>query len=226
MPIKRFRTQRQWHNTLMMVWGTPFLILPGIIVGASSGSFRLLQGSVVVVLLGVIFAAWRDTRKKAVYLVDDDRLVLVDKTGRREVFMTEIRDASLLDRMAARAYLRNRSGPTNPDAERWGADFIRFCTVDIGLRSFTLGGARRLIDRLPSAKTDLLLVRLQNGGALLLSPVPRIWSIPWGVATFRCDREPITSNGRSSSSTLEIRRIRPSGSVTRKRSMRLGGGDG
>jgi hypothetical protein len=171
MPIKRFRTQRQWHNTLMMVWGTPFLILPGIIVGASSGSFRLLQGSVVVVLLGVIFAAWRDTRKKAVYLVDDDRLVLVDKTGRREVFMTEIRDASLLDRMAARAYLRNRSGPTNPDAERWGADFIRFCTVDIGLRSFTLGGARRLIDRLPSAKTDLLLVRLQNGGDLLLSPV-------------------------------------------------------
>ena len=156
----------------MMVWGSPFLVLPGIIVGASSGNFKLLYGLAVVVVVGTLLAGWRDSRRKAMYMVEDDRLILTDKRGRREIYMTEIRDASLLDRMAARAYLRERTalGPKGT-MEQWGEDFMRFCTVDIGLSSITLGGARRLIDRLPSAKTDLLLVRLQGGGDLLLSPV-------------------------------------------------------
>jgi hypothetical protein len=42
--------------------------------------------------------------------------------------------------------------------------------VDIGLTSYTLGVGRNVIDRLPNARHDLVLLRLRNGEELLLSP--------------------------------------------------------
>ncbi len=48
--------------------------------------------------------------------------------------------------------------------------FVRFCTVDIGLRSMTFGIGRQFVDSMPNAKNDLLLVRLSNGEDILLSP--------------------------------------------------------
>jgi hypothetical protein len=38
------------------------------------------------------------------------------------------------------------------------------------LTSYTLGVGRNVIDRLPNAKHDLVLLRLRNGDDLLLSP--------------------------------------------------------
>jgi hypothetical protein len=166
MAIRRFRTQRLWHNTLIMVWAIPFLILPGIIVGASSGRFLLFQVMLGVALLGVLLAARRDSRKTATYQVDDDKLVLSTAETTREVRVSDILDASLLDRVGARAYLKEfTADPASRD------EFMRYCTVDIGFSTFTLGAARRLIDRLPSAKGDLLLIRLRGGGVILLSPL-------------------------------------------------------
>lgn len=172
MASKRFRTQRLWHNTLIMVWTVPFLVLPGIIVGASSGDFKLLLAMVVVAALGLTLAALRDSRKKAVYTIDDDRLLLSTAGQERELSIGEVLDASLLDRVGARAYLKELTGSTKRLSEaELREEFMRFCTVDIGFSTLTLGVARSLIDRLPSAKRDLLLLRLRNGEVLLLSPL-------------------------------------------------------
>lgn len=166
MGSRRFRTQRHWHNTLIMVWAIPFLILPGIIVGASSGRFLLFQVMLGIALLGVLLAARRDSRKRAAYMVDDEKLMLSTPDASREVPVSDILDASLLDRVGARAYLKEFTSDVQLQEE-----FMRYCTVDIGFSTFTLGAARRLIDRLPSAKSDLLLLRLRGGGVLLLSPL-------------------------------------------------------
>ena len=48
--------------------------------------------------------------------------------------------------------------------------FLRYCTVDIGLRSLTLGLGRGMIDRMPNARHDMVLLRLRGGQDLLLSP--------------------------------------------------------
>lgn len=172
MGSKRFRTQRLWHNTLIMVWTVPFLVLPGIIVGASSGDFRLFLTMIIVAVLGVALAARRDSRKSATYMMEDDRLVLYSTEGEREIMIEDVLDASLLDRVGARAYLKELTELAKGRSEaELREEFMRFCTVDIGFSTITLGAARRLIDRLPSAKRDLLLLRLRNGGVLLLSPL-------------------------------------------------------
>ena len=49
-------------------------------------------------------------------------------------------------------------------------EFVRYCTVDIGFTSLTLGLGRSVIDRLPLARYDLVLLRLKGGQDHLLSP--------------------------------------------------------
>ncbi|MEZ4738044.1 MAG: hypothetical protein R2818_01480 [Flavobacteriales bacterium] len=156
-----------------MVWGIPFVVLPGIIVGASTGRFLLLQVMVGLSLIGLVVAIRRDRRKQCYYIMEEDRLTLVRNEERREVDIDEIIDASLVDRTGARAYLRDWLSTEIPNitkAQRIDL-FTHYCTVDIGLTSFTLGMGRNLIDQLPNAKTDLLLLRLKSGEDLILSPV-------------------------------------------------------
>ncbi|MBL7952244.1 MAG: hypothetical protein JNM62_11055 [Flavobacteriales bacterium] len=173
MATKRFRTARYWHNALLMFWGVPFLVLPGIIVGASSGNFALLWVSIGVSVAAIALAAKRDRRKSVVYELDETRLVIVDGNERHAYAMNDIADASLLDRAAAREYLREmiQSRGAGADAAGITAVFEQHCTVDIGLVSYTLGLGRALIDRMPNAKNDLVLVRLRNGEARALSPL-------------------------------------------------------
>jgi hypothetical protein len=151
MPNKRYRTLRLWHNTLLMVWALPFVLLPGIIAGAYSGHFQLLLLLGSLGLVGLVVANIRDRLKRCAYM-----------------------DASLIDRAAAREYLREWS--SNRTMKAWSKaehvhHFTNFCTIDIGLRSITLGLGRNLIDSLPNAKRDLVLLRLKNGEAMVLSPV-------------------------------------------------------
>lgn len=173
MSNKRFRTLRLWHNALIMVWGTPFLILPGIIAGASSGDFTLFHVMLGVSAAGLVVALRFDSRKTGLYWVENDRLTLEVNREKREILMTEILDTSLLDRIGAREYLREKvlANAAKEDKARCRASFMRYCTVDIGLDSITLGMARSLVDRLPSAKGDMVLLRLRGGEDLLLSPV-------------------------------------------------------
>ncbi|MEO8067625.1 MAG: hypothetical protein ABI599_08045 [Flavobacteriales bacterium] len=121
--------------------------------------------------------AWRrDRSHDAVYSFDGDQILLRGNNGARRIQLREVADLSLIDRMAARDYIKQKlrtsdadhGRPDQRDAER---KFMRYCTVDIGLTSFTFGVGRRMTDQLRDAKRDLVLMRLRNGEAILLSPL-------------------------------------------------------
>lgn len=172
MAIKRFRSARYWHNTMLMLWAVPFLILPGVIAAASSGNFTLLVVMFLIGLAAVGVAMARDSRKTFLYELDETQLVVVDGGSQHSIPMADIIDGSLLDRAAAREYLRQhlQSGDLSDPAETFTNDFQRFCTMDIGVKTFTLGLGRTLIDRMPNAKSDIILLRMRNNRAILLSP--------------------------------------------------------
>jgi len=170
---KRFRTRKQWHNTSLVLWTLPFLILFGAFLLLSTG----LLWPLVVMVSGGLFAFvrsyHRDRSVKCTYVISDDVLVLTSGKDRMEIRAEEINDASLVDRTGARNYILQRSARSGVDAKErrtMQRAYQRFCTVDIGLRSFTFGVGRGMIDRMPNARHDIVLLRLRNGHDLLLSP--------------------------------------------------------
>lgn len=174
MGNKRFRTQRVWHNTLLAVWSVPFVLLPGVIVAASSGRFVLLQVLGGLLLLGVAIAMLRDRRKSCWYILEEEVLGLVHNGSRKDIPVVEISDASLIDRTAAREFLlagARHAKKSKAERQASAATFTKYCTVDIGVVSYTFGVGRSLIDRLPSGKRDLVLMRVRNGESYLLSPL-------------------------------------------------------
>ena len=174
MSTKRYRTLRVWHNTLLMVWAAPFVVLPGVIAGAYGGHFELLQFLAGLAVVGLVVANVRDRRRKCHYSLDDERLILERNGKERSIDLGAISDASLIDRAAGREYLREWSSGRDRERKLDPAaieEYAKYCTVDIGITSLTLGLGRSMIDRLPNAKTDLVLIRLGDGSALLLSPV-------------------------------------------------------
>lgn len=174
MAVKRFHTRKQWHNTLVMAWVVLFLLLISAILLASSGRFMLPVVIVMVSGLGLSVALYRDRGHHCRYTLEDGRLVLSDKAGSLSITADQISDASLIDRAGAREYIRAKVEREHPNggsgARRQVKRILRFCSVDIGVRSFTLGMGRRVIDRMPQAKNDLVLLRLRNGDDHLLSP--------------------------------------------------------
>jgi len=173
MGYKRFRTISSWHNTLLMVWAIPFLLFPGIILGAFSGRFQLLQLGGALCLVGLVVALRRDRRKECHYTLEGERFGLARGKERRVVAVEDVIDASLIDRSSARAYIAQWSAAHGSDKRKAAveaAHFTHYCTVDIGATSYTLGLGRSLIDRLPDARRDLVLVRLKGDEGLLLSP--------------------------------------------------------
>lgn len=169
----RFRTRRQWHNTLMVVWMSPFAVLIGLIVAASTGRFATLIALLALLAIGLGVALYRDMSGRSTYRINGEKLSLISRSDRLDIPFEEIADASLIDRAGAREYIRQRSLIHTKgwrDLRRRARAFTRFCTVDIGLTSFTLGLGRTVIDRLPNARHDLVLLRLRNGDDLLLSP--------------------------------------------------------
>jgi len=173
MGSKRFRTLRSWHNTRLMVWTVPFLLFPGIIVGAFSGSFQLLVVGAVLALLGLAIAARRDTKKECHYTLEGEELSLFRGKEKRIIAVEDVTDTSLIDRSSARGYIQEWSKAhrsAEVSEKEYAERFMHYCTVDIGFTSITLGLGRVLIDRLPGAKQDLVLIRLKGKESLLLSP--------------------------------------------------------
>ncbi len=157
-----------------MAWVTPFLLLVGVIFLAAASMFLpliLLTGSAVV---GLLVAFSRDLVNRCTYSLTDDRLVL-ERDGekeRLEIALSDITDASLIDRAAAREYIRSRMHRGDDPRTRRSLirAITRYCTVDIGMTSLTLGIGRGVIDRLPEARHDLVLLRMRDRSELLLSP--------------------------------------------------------
>lgn len=173
MAEKRFRTRRQWHNTLLVLYTGPFLVLAGIAIALASGRFLVLGVIIALMLLALTMALFRDASSSALYVVSPGKLKLVRGNDELVVPAADILDASLVERTSARDYFLSRHGSASEGqgslAER-RKEFLRFCTVDIGMRTFTFGIGRLVIDRMPDAKRDLVLLRTRERGDRLLSP--------------------------------------------------------
>jgi hypothetical protein len=169
----RYRTRRQWHNVTMVLWVAPFAVLVGVIIAMSSGRFMPLITILLLFTVALVVALLRDRTRTCTYRIEGDMVSLTNGVETVQIAMAEITDASLIDRIGAREYLRQRYQHKARSRREWlafAAHTTRFCTVDIGLTTFTLGIGRTVIDRMPDARHDLVLLRLRNGEVLLLSP--------------------------------------------------------
>lgn len=157
-----------------MLWATPFLLLSGVIVFAATGRILTLLILLGISMVAVGVALARDMGDRGTYTLEGEVLVLETARDRAEIPLSEVLDVSLIDRAGAREYvlsaLREKGVRGFFDMRRAAKAYLRFTAVDIGLTSFTLGLGRSMIDRMPDARHDLLLLRLRNGDTHLLSP--------------------------------------------------------
>lgn len=171
MREKRFRTRKELHN--VKLWA-PMAAVALVVLGLLALDLDrpwLFMGPLIVSVAGLLVALRRDRAVDATYSFDGKSLILRSSRGEEVLDIGAISDVSLIDRRAARDYILQRSRDMEPSTGRRTMEaFVRYCTVDIGLTSYSFGFGRRLIDRMQDAKRDLVLVRLRNGDAMLLSP--------------------------------------------------------
>lgn len=170
MAERRFHSRRQWHNTRLIIYAAPFLVLGGLLAGVSMGRFHVLA-TILGLLAVAIISAWaRDASKKATYSIIGTDILLTKGSSSLRLPGSSIIDASLIDRQAARDYFQTRILPSAASRTEARRVFLRFCTIDIGLKTYTFGLGRGLIDRMPDARQDLVLLRLRDQSDVLLSP--------------------------------------------------------
>ncbi|MCC6938698.1 MAG: hypothetical protein IT226_10800 [Flavobacteriales bacterium] len=172
MGEKRYRTRSQWHNTRLVLYASPFLVLTGVFTGVATNDFRILAGLLVLLLVMLVVAVTRDRTTRGSYLITGETLILTRGGDRLVLPASDILDASQVDRAGARDYFNSRIVTREKGKDRIDLRkrYLRFCTVDIGLRTFTFGLGRGLTDRMPAAYQDMLLIRLREETDLLLSP--------------------------------------------------------
>jgi hypothetical protein len=170
MAERRFHSRRQWHNTRLTLYAGPFLVLGGVLSGVLSGRFQLMAVLLVLFVAAFIAALVRDASSKATYSISGADITLTKGSASLKLPGASIIDASLIDRQAAREYFHTKVLPRFGSKRSARNAFLRYCTVDIGLQSFTFGFGRGVIDRMPDARQHLVLLRLHDQSELLLSP--------------------------------------------------------
>ncbi len=170
MAERRFHSRRQWHNTKLVLYAGPFLLLGGLLFGVVTSRFLVLGGLIALFGTVLVLAVVRDVSTKALYALAGIDIVLSKGRESLRIPGTAVLDASMIDRQAAREYFLNKVKPRYPTRREAERAFLRFCTIDIGLKTFTFGLGRGIIDRMPDARQDLVLLRLRDQGDLLLSP--------------------------------------------------------
>ena len=174
---KRYRTRRHWHNVAVWTTASAIFLGIGVLFTAATGKFIPLLALLILAMLGLVISVARDRAIRCYYVVDGDILWLHSQSSVYEVRISDVQDASLVERAAARDYIQQKLRKAKEDgldmelARQRERDYIKYCSVDIGLRSFSFGIGRRMIDRMPDARRDLVLLRLRNGQDHLLSPV-------------------------------------------------------
>jgi len=150
------------------------MLLVGVIGFAVVGSNLVLWAVALGCIAGIGVALARDAGVAGVYVLEGDRLVLQARKDREVIAISDVMDVSLIDRAGARDYILSsltKGKVFGYIARRRAAKrFVRFATVDIGLTSYTFGLGRQMIDRMPDARKDLVLLRLRNGTTHILSP--------------------------------------------------------
>jgi hypothetical protein len=155
-----------------MLWLFPFLLLAGVLLFAIRGNSFGLIAAVLIGLVALAVAVLRDTGRRCMYTLRGDTLLL--KAGDRSVSYSipEVIDVTLMDRIAARTHVRSLLDKVEDRAtrDRMMEEILRYCAVDIGMVSYTMGIGTEIIDRLPASRSNLVLVRLRQGRVHLLSP--------------------------------------------------------
>lgn len=177
MRERRFRGRQHWYNTAAWLRVSTLIGLSVFLFAAATGSMLVLWVAFPALVLSALVALVRDRGRRCTYTVEEGTIRL--SNGRKEevIALDDVQDTTLLNRSAAREYIQQRSkaaaerGVAREEIVARENEFTRFCTVDIGLRSFSFGLGRRLIDRMPEARQDLVLLRSRGGRDHLLSPV-------------------------------------------------------
>ncbi|MBK8226725.1 MAG: hypothetical protein IPK70_06065 [Flavobacteriales bacterium] len=174
MSEKLFKTRRQWQNVRVVAISAPFLLSAVAAIGFTFGHIKLIIGSAGILVVAALLAIVRDRQRPAQYRITDSSLELIRGKEREKLSAGEILDASMMERIACREYVRRKvqkrlkEQGTSPRESM--AEFMRFCTIDVGLRSYTFGLGRLFVDRMESSRHDLILLRATNGSEYLLSP--------------------------------------------------------
>ena len=172
MRPREFRSRRQWSNLSAWAWIAPFLVLAALLVSLRMNRFWPLWTSLGIALVGAAVALVRDMGREAVYLLNDRSLTLRNAKGELVLPTADMIDASPIDRVGARSYLeqyyhQKLAAEGELVADRAKKAFTEYCSVDIGLRSFSFGMGRRFIDRMPGARLDLVLLRTKEMDVIL-----------------------------------------------------------
>jgi hypothetical protein len=177
MPAKRFKIKKQWTNSKVWAFSAMLLMLAAVALTGMTGHLWILGTALGISAAGFIVSYWNDRAGNVSYGIENGQLVLKRNGVEERIPFDIMRDASLLDRVAARDLLRQlveNAKARSADAGTLKAirdRYVRYCTVDIGLNSITFGIGRYLVDQRPDAKNDLVLIRTADGRAFLLSPV-------------------------------------------------------
>lgn len=175
MVSKRFRSRRQWSNVILVLWTSPFVLLVGVITFAALGNSAILTNVIAFSILALTIALLRDLIGRGIYTLDGEWLTLQNRSRKEQISLSEILDVSLIDRAAAREYilsdLKSKGVSGFFTIRRRAQRYVQYSSVDIGLRSYTLGIGRIVTDQMPDARMDLVLLRLRNGKVHFLTPV-------------------------------------------------------
>lgn len=174
MTDKVYKTRLEWHNVKVVAMAAPFMLSGAAGIGFSTGHIKLIGGTAAAVALALIIAFIRDRKRPATYRITEQALELERGRFQDRILAADIIDASMMERVVGRHYVqrkvvkKHRDGLPSPRETQ--QRFLRYCTIDIGLRSFTFGLGRLFIDRMESSRHDLILLRAKDGVEFLLSP--------------------------------------------------------
>lgn len=175
MSEKRFRARRRYAHARVWAITALILVLGGLALHTVTGQLVFPQVALGIGLAGLLFGFWQDRKERFYYGVEGGQLLL--RRGRviERIGLEVVQDASLVDRQAARDLLLDRKrsmealGRVPAERDEFQRRSTRWCSVDIGLGPFSF--RHGMLDRRPDGKYDLVLLRLQDGHILLLSPV-------------------------------------------------------
>ncbi len=175
MSGKRFRARQPYAHTRVWAITALILLLGGMALRTITGDIVFPLVAMGIGIGGLLLGLRMDRKERFYYGVEGGQLLLRQGLIVERIELEAVKDANLVDRRAARDLLLERKrlmeelGRIPAEREEFQRQSIRWCSVDIGLGTFSFG--HELVDRRPDGKYDLVLLRLQDGRTLLLSPV-------------------------------------------------------
>ncbi len=174
MSVKRFNSRRSYR--WVFLWGGLCigLTIMGLLAMDITGSNILIIIAVVVVVLRLVWSAVQSKKNIIEYVLGTDALLLRRGAEEERLPLINVIDANLIDLTTARDYVQEHRNSDNDseDGQAGGPNrsATRFCSVPI-----VLGRLDPLLAGLTGLSThgfrqSLVLLRIRDGGVLLLSP--------------------------------------------------------